>query len=180
MRLPIPSLAVIAVAVMTVTAPPATAAMRGVATVGAAAAVDPCSLLRQAEVAKIAPGVRRGKRDRIGGGVVLVCGWPDAHGVPEVTLQVVPHLSTSLRANLAGQFVGMKGYTIVAVHGVGQEAAAAFLKGAGLVILEARSGRNAIALSTPRVPQAIVKGSRRFTLVERLAATALARLGGQK
>ncbi len=164
----------------TTVAPTTTAAA---ATTGStqAAAVDPCSLLTDADVAKLAPGLGHGKLQTVAG--TQICEWPNANGIPAVQLQVTTAPSTSLRKELANLNVGNSGYTIVAVAGVGDEAAAAFQKAdaskgiaAGLATIAARSGGTEVSISTPFVQ--VLPGSPGFTAAKKLASTAISRLPG--
>jgi len=145
----------------------------------APASTNPCSLLTDAEVAKLAPGAGHGKLDKVGG--ARICDWPDANGIPAVQLQVYPAPSSSLRAELKNTIGAYGGYTISDVAGLGDEAAAAFQKAdaskgltAGLAALAVRSGDRVLGLTTPRVQ--VQQGSQQFALVKQLAATALSRL----
>jgi len=145
----------------------------------ATTATNPCSLLTDAEVAKLAPGIKHGKLDTVAG--AKICDWLDANGIPAVQLQVYPAPSSSLRTDLKTGIAAYGGYTIVDVAGLGDEAAAAFQKAdpskgltAGLATLLVRSGDRVIGLSTPRVQ--VLQGSKAFALVKQLAATALKRL----
>ncbi len=142
---------------------------------------NPCTLLTDAEVAKLAPGVGHGKLDTVAGGA-KICDWPDTHGIPAVQLQLYPAPSSSLRAELKNGIDAFGGYTIVDVTGIGDEAAAAFQKPdaskgltAGLATLTARSGDRVIQLSTPRIQ--VLQDSQGLALVKQLAATALSRAG---
>lgn len=142
--------------------------------------MNPCSLLTDAEVAKLAPTAGHGKLDTVAGGN-HICDWPDANGIPAVQLQVYPATPSSLRAELKNGIGAFGGYTIVAVAGLGDEAAAAFQKAdpskgltAGLAELTVRSDDRVIGLSTPRVQ--VLQDSPAFVLVKGLVAKALARL----
>jgi hypothetical protein len=144
------------------------------------ASTNPCSLLTDAEVAKLAPGVGHAKLDTVAGGA-RICDWPDASGIPAVQLQVYAAPSSSLRAELKNGIDAFGGYAVVDVAGLGDEAAAAFQKAdaskgiaAGLAALSVRSGDRVLGLTTPRVQ--VQQGSQKFALVRRLAATALSRL----
>ena len=170
------------------TTPPAAAATSAAATTSsvtttgstaAPASTDPCSLLTDAEVARLAPGVGHGKLHRVGG--ARICEWLDASGIPAVQLQVYAASSSSLRAELKNTIGAYGGYTIIDVAGLGDEAAAAFQKAdpskgleAGLAALSVRSGDRVLGLTTPRVQ--VLQGSQTFALVKQLAATALSRL----
>ena len=160
------------------TSSPATAAAATTAA-SAGAAVDPCSLLTDAEVGKLVSGVAHGKLQTVAG--TRICEWPDSHGIPTVQLQVTTAPTTSLREELANLNAGNDGYSIVSVAGIGDEAAAAFQKAdpskgiqAGMATLAARSGESVVSLSTPLVQ--VLQGSRRFTVAKQLASKAISRL----
>lgn len=119
---------------------PSTTAASATATTAAAttraaraSAVDPCSLLTDTEVAKLGTGL--GTLQTITG--TRLCEWSNAHGLPAVQLQVTKDPDTSLEQELGNLDVGNSGYTIVAVAGIGDAAAAAFQK-AGLAPLHRR------------------------------------------
>ncbi len=148
------------------------------AAAGEVTGIDPCSLLTDAEVATIAPGLGHGVVDQVAG--AKICDWPDAHGIPAVQLQVTAPQS-ALKSELQNGVGAFGGYAVVSVSGLGDEAAAAFqtadpAKGltAGMATLIARSGDKAIGLSTPRVT--IAQGSAAFATAKGLVAKALARL----
>ena len=121
---------------------PSTTAASATATTAAAttraaraSAVDPCSLLTDTEVAKLGTGLGHGTLQTITG--TRLCEWSNAHGLPAVQLQVTKDPDTSLEQELGNLDVGNSGYTIVAVAGIGDAAAAAFQK-AGLAPLHRR------------------------------------------
>lgn len=144
------------------------------------ASVNPCTLLTDAEVATIAPGVGHGKVHEIAG-VAKICDWPNSHDLPEVQLQVNLPPPSSIESELKSGLDANGGYTIVTLNGLGDEAAAAFQKAdpakgltAGLATIIARSGNKVVQLSTPLVT--IKQGSATFAKAEGLVAKAISRL----
>ncbi len=144
-----------------------------------AATTDPCSLLTDAEVRKLEPSLAHGKLETIAG--TQICVWANANGIPAVQLQVTTAPSSSLKKELANLNAGNNGYTIVAVAGIGDEAAAAFQKAdasmglkAGLATISVRSGGRVVSISTPLVP--VPQGSQSFAVAKQLASTAVSRL----
>jgi hypothetical protein len=143
---------------------------------GAGAAGDPCSLLTDAQVAELAADLGPGTARDVGG--TTVCVWPNARGVDAVQLMVLPARGTPLRAELEDGIAAFGGYEVVAVDGLGDEAAAAFQQAdpslgveAGLAALIARSEDTVIQLSTPTV--AVAQGSAEFATAKSLVAAAL-------
>lgn len=141
---------------------------------------DPCSLLTDAEVRTIAPGVGSGTLDTVGGGQ-HICDWKNASGIPHVQVQVFSD-SSSPRSLLMEQ-LAPSGYTIVEVSGVGDAAAAAFQQAnparnlnAGLAALDVKTGGRHLWISTPGLD--IEQGTAQFTQVTQLASSALKRLSG--
>ena len=165
------------------TAPAVTTSAAGAATTassgGTASASDPCSLLTDAEVKRLAPAARHGKVHKVGG--ARICEWLDANGIPFVQFQVYQAPASSLRAELKNTIGAYGGYRIIDVAGLGDEAAAAFQKAdpakglsPGLAALTVRTGDRVLELATPRVD--VRQSSPAFALVETLAAKALVRL----
>ncbi len=96
-------------------------------------------------------------------------------------LQVERPPAGSLKSDLESGVAATGGYTVVAVSGLGDEAAAAFATAdpsksitGGLAVLEARKGDVVLALSVPY--GAIAEGSAEFDQAKSLLATALTRL----
>jgi hypothetical protein len=144
-----------------------------------AASVDPCTLLTDAEVAGLAPGLGPGTVKDMSGS--RLCVWANSHGVDAVQLMVLPARGTPLRAELEGGIAALGGYDIVAVDGLGDEAGAAFQQAdaskgleAGLAVLIARSGATVVQLSTPLV--SVQRDSEEFTTAKSLVAAALSRV----
>lgn len=161
--------------------PSAQSATTTMAAAGSAGSVDPCTLLTSDEVSKLASDVGKGSTKTIAG-VTRICDWSNSNGIPMVQLIVTPAGSTPLKDDLSSQLGGTGGYTVVAVSGIGDEAAAAFQKAdpskglqAGLAILSARKGSEVVSLSTPMLT--ITQGSAAFGVAKNLVTTAISRLG---
>ena len=108
------------------------------------------------------------------------CDWPDAHGIPGLTLQVTPAPSESLRDNLSSGFAAM-GYAVLDVSGLGDEAAVAiqqvdpkFGLQAGVAILPVRKGKRVLTLSPSRID--VKPGTARYRRLKQLTANAATRL----
>ncbi|MGA7801352.1 MAG: hypothetical protein WCC36_11130 [Gammaproteobacteria bacterium] len=146
----------------------------------AAAPPDACSLLSNADIHSLAPSLGKGRPGSVKIANVSTCGWPDAHGIAALTLQVAPAPSHSLHDDLASAF-GAMGYDIQSVSGLGDEAVVAVQQAdpkyglqAGVAILSVRVGKRVVSLSPARID--VKPGSARYQRLKELAAKAAGEL----
>jgi hypothetical protein len=141
---------------------------------------DPCSLLRDSEVAGLDPSLGPGETKTVAGS--RLCVWHDAKGITAVTLLVAPAPQGGPKVALRDA-LAPSGYTIDDVPGLGDSAAVAVQQadasiGTKEAVAEivAQTGDRIVELATPRVP--MTERSAKFAIVKHLTATALSRLPG--
>ncbi len=141
---------------------------------------DPCSLLRDSEVAGLDSSLGSGETKTVAGS--RLCVWHDAKGITAVTLLVASAPQGGPKVALQNA-LAPTGYTIDDVPGLGDSAAVAVQQadasiGTKEAVAEivAQTGDRIVELATPRVP--MTERSAKFATLTRLTAIALSRLSG--
>lgn len=150
-----------------------------------AATVDACSLLSDAQVHALAPGLSAGHAGKVMVANTSICEWDNAHQVPGFMLQVSPVDSSGVKKELDEGFANM-GYDVYDVAGLGDEAAVAVARAdpahgieADVAELALRVGRRQLILSPVQLHIAMTTAAD-FKHLKMLAAQAAARLRAGK
>ena len=151
----------------------------------APAKVDACALVTQAMVAKYASGLGKGQPGKIPKqSSVSTCIWADAHHIPGLILNVGPADPSGVVKGLEGDLAKM-GYRVVAVPGLGDEAAVAIQQAdpklhtkTGVAVISVRVGKRQFGLS-PLRPAITGTGTPGFERLKQLAAATAKRLASR-
>lgn len=151
----------------------------------APAKVDACVLVTHAMVAKYASGLGKGEPGKIPKqSPVSTCVWSDAHHIPGLILNVGPSDPSGVVKGLKIDLANM-GYRVVAVSGLGDEAAVAIQQAnpklhtkTGVAVLSVRVGKRQFGLSPIR-PAIAGTGTPGFERLKQLAAATAKRLSSQ-
>jgi hypothetical protein len=151
----------------------------------APAKVDACALVTHAMIAAYASGLGKGEPGKIPKqSSVSTCIWADAHHIPGLILNVGPADPSGVVKGLEGELAKM-GYRVVAVSGLGDEAAVAIQQAdpklptkTGIAVLSVRVGKRQFAYS-PLRPEIPGTGSPVFERLRQLSAATVKRLASQ-
>ncbi len=146
-----------------------------------AATVDACSLLSDAEVHVLSPGLSAGHTGKVIVANTSTCEWDNAHHLPALTLQVSPADPSGVKKELDEGFANM-GYDVLDVAGLGNEAAVAVQRAdpahgieAAVAELALRVGKHQLILSPIQLHITTTAGAD-FERLKTVAAQAAERL----